>query len=174
VAWRMWLDNPAVGVGLYGFREHSASYVMDLGPLSFANFLVEQPKFAHNTYLELLAETGFIGFVLYTAVVVACLRCCWQAARRFEAMGDEVMGALARGLIVSILAMLTAATFISSPTDRRTWVLLALGPALLATAKQEGAGSSPRLRTRRRGDPGRAASTGDEVASADLNRRGGP
>jgi hypothetical protein len=50
---------------------------------------------------------------------------------------------LARALILSVLAMLTAAFFISGATDRRLWVLLALGPALLAAARATNRPSSP-------------------------------
>ncbi len=111
--------------------------------LEFANYIVEQPKFVHNSYLEMLAETGLIGLGLFVAVILGSLGCAWRAGRLFDATGDHAMATLSRAAIVSVLAMLAAAYFISGTTDRRLWVLLALGPALLAST----ASARPRRRT---------------------------
>jgi hypothetical protein len=134
VAWQIWEDNPAVGVGQQGFVDHSADYARALGPLEFSEFLAEEPKFVHNTYLELLAETGIVGLVLFVSLVVACVRSAWRAAVRFEGQGDLAMATLARSVIAALVAMLAAAFFISGSADRRLWVLLALGPAMAACA----------------------------------------
>jgi O-antigen ligase len=137
VAWRIWEDHPVAGVGMHAFMDNASSYVRELGPLEYAKYIVEQPQVVHNTYLELLAEAGIVGFALYTGVVAACVRCAWRAAGRFDRMGDLAMATLSRAVIVGVVAMLTAAFFISSETDQRLWVLLAMGPALLAAAKRQ-------------------------------------
>jgi O-antigen ligase len=136
-AWRIWQDHAVVGVGMNNFVDNAGSYVRDLGPLEYAKYLVEQPQQVHNTYLELLAEAGIVGLALYGCVVAGCLGCAWRAARRFERLNDLPMAALSRAVIVGVLAMLTAAFFISSETDQRLWVLLAMGPALLAAARRQ-------------------------------------
>lgn len=139
VAWSMWQDHPFAGVGMQGFIDSAPSYARELGPLEYAEFLTEQPKVAHNTYLQLLAEYGIVGFTLYVGVVATCLSCAGRAAARFARMGDMPMVTLSRALIAALLAALTAAFFISLQTDRLTWVLLALGPALLAAARRQAA-----------------------------------
>jgi O-antigen ligase len=136
VAWRMWQDHPVAGVGLQGFLDASGDYARALGPLKYAEFITEQPHVVHNSVLELLAETGIVGLGLFLAVVAISLSCAHQAARRFEQIADAAMVSLSKAVIVSVLASLTAAMFISSETDRRIWVLLALGPALLAAARR--------------------------------------
>jgi O-antigen ligase len=136
VAWQMWQDHPLAGVGLQGFLDAAGDYARALGPLEYAEFITEQPHVVHNSFLELLAETGIVGLALFLVVVGISLRCAGQAVRRFEAIGDLAMATLAKAVIVSVLASLTAAMFISSQTDRRIWVLLALGPALLAAARR--------------------------------------
>jgi O-antigen ligase len=144
VAWQVWQDHPAVGVGFQGFVDHASTYARELGPLEFSEFLAEEPKLVHNSYLELLAEAGVIGLGLFIAVAVACLRRTWLAVRGFEAQGDEEMGILARSLIAATVALLAAGFFISGSTDRRLWVLFALGPALAAcAAERERRGASP-------------------------------
>jgi hypothetical protein len=136
VAWQMWQDHPVGGVGLDGFIDNAAGYVRDLGPLEFAEFITDEPKVVHNTYLQLLAETGIVGLALFLGVVVGCVRRAWRAAALFERMGDLPMATLARSAIAGVVAMLASGFFVSGGTDRRFWVLLALGPALLACARQ--------------------------------------
>ena len=136
-AWHMWQDHPVVGVGLDAFRDNASAYVRELGPIEFASFLTEQPKVVHNTYLQLLVETGIVGLALYVIVVVASLRYAWRAAILFERSGDLAMATLSRAVIGAGIAMLAGITFISEAPDRRLWILLAMGPALLASARLE-------------------------------------
>jgi O-antigen ligase len=137
IGWRMWEDHPVFGVGLNGFRDAAGGYVLHVGPLQFVRDIVEEPKLVHNAYLELLTETGIIGFALYVGVIAVCLRCAWRAAHRFERLGDLRMATLARAVIVALLGILTASFFLSNATDRRTWVLLAMCPALEAASRRE-------------------------------------
>ena len=143
VGWRMWQDHPVAGVGLAGFRHHSKEYLFDLGPLRYAEYLVEQPKLAHNAYLDLLAETGVVGLALFATVVGTCLQCAWRASRRFQLAGDRQMVAFSRATIVAVVGILAASVYISNVTDRRTWILLAMGPALLAASGQSRLHTSP-------------------------------
>jgi O-antigen ligase len=136
VAWQMWQDHPVVGVGMHGFIDDASGYVRDIGPLEYAKYIVERPQVVHNTYLELLAEAGIVGLALFAGVVTACVRCAWHAAHRFERLGDLPMATLSRAVIVAVVAMLAAGFFISSQTDERLWVLLAMGPALLAASRR--------------------------------------
>jgi O-antigen ligase len=134
VAWQVWADHPFVGVGFQGFLDSASAYARELGPLEFSEFLAEQPKVVHNGYLELLAETGIIGLSLFLTVVIACIRQAWRATQLFESRGDLHMATVSRSVVAAIVAMLTAAFFISGSVDRRLWVILALGPALAACA----------------------------------------
>jgi hypothetical protein len=51
-----------------------------------------------------------------------------------ERRGDQVLGTLARGVLVAVIGVLVAAAFVSLGSDPVLWLLLALGPALLAVA----------------------------------------
>ena len=134
VAWQMFEDNPIIGVGLQGFPDQASQYVRELGSLEFSEFLVEQPKVVHNSFLEVLVETGIVGLILFLTVIAICIRKAWIAAREFEDQGDLRMATLSRSAVAAMLAMLTADFFVSAATDRRLWVLLALGPALAGCA----------------------------------------
>jgi len=88
----------------------------------------------HNVYLQQLAETGIVGLALLLVVCAACAAGAQIAAGRFEAAGDRAMAALARASTVAMIGLLAASFFISNSTDKRLWIVLALGPALLAAA----------------------------------------
>jgi O-antigen ligase len=141
VAARMAEDHPVAGVGFNNFRVAAADYVREPGALERVDFLVERPHFVHNTYLQLLAENGVIGLALFVVFVVGCTRAAWLAAKRFEARGERAMGTLARTVVVALIAMLGASMFLSAAVDQRLWLLLALGPGLLAAARSQ---ESPR------------------------------
>ena len=81
--WRMaltvWGDHPILGVGLGNFRDHALARQIDLlVPLGYQSF------HAHNTYLEILADTGIVGLLCYILFLVAMVRCLlhrWRGLR---------------------------------------------------------------------------------------------
>ena len=73
VAGRMFADHPANGVGLNHFRVESPDYVRQSGQLESVELIVEDPKLVHNTYLQLLAETGVIGLGLFLVLIGMCV-----------------------------------------------------------------------------------------------------
>jgi hypothetical protein len=62
------------------------------------------------------------------------MRATWMASRSFERLRDPALASLARATLIAQIGALSAATFISDYYDKRVWILLALGPALLAVA----------------------------------------
>jgi len=135
VAWEVVGDHPVVGVGLNNFRTVSGRYVRRPQSLEFAELINERPIVVHNVYLQLLAETGIVGLSLFLILAAGCLRSGWRAAATFERAGDRPMAGLARAAVVGTIGTLTTSFFLSNGADRRLWVLLALGPALLVVAR---------------------------------------
>jgi O-antigen ligase len=134
VAWRIAAQRPATGVGLGNFTVYSPRYVREPGPLKFVDLIAERPHTVHNTYLQLLTETGIAGLVLFLAVLAASLGAAWQAAALFERHGDDAFATLSRGLFAATVAVLVAAVFVTLGSHPMLWFLLALGPALLGIA----------------------------------------
>jgi O-antigen ligase len=124
-------DHPLAGVGLGQFPAVSPSYLNRPGPVTRGDLLIGRRIVVHNLYLQAWVELGAIGVLLYLTIAGASLRAGWQAARRFERDGDTEHTALARTTVLALAGALTASIFLSNIDDRRTWVLLALGPALL-------------------------------------------
>jgi len=139
VAWHVAADHPFTGVGLDNYPDVAGEYVRRVGPLRAVDLIANEPHEAHNLYLQMLAETGLVGLALFVGFSVACLRSAWRAAERFEAAGYPADAVLARAVLVAGFGMLVSGVFISAGVDRRLWALLALGPALLAAARRDGA-----------------------------------
>jgi O-antigen ligase len=134
VASRMAEDHPLAGVGLGDFTVRSAEYVREPGSLEFVRLIAERPHAVHNMYLQLQTELGVLGLGLFLAVVAACMAAAWRAASLLDAGGDSATAVIARTVLLAQFAMLVGGLFISYSPDERLWVLLALGPALLAVA----------------------------------------
>ncbi len=132
--------HPLEGVGVGQFPEVSADYALQPGTLERADLVFSSaPKVTHNTYLEIMSEDGIPGFLLFLALLGSCLAAALKAARVWAARGDPAMEALARAVFLGLLGMLVADFFISEMYSKLLWVMLALGPALLAVARAEAA-----------------------------------
>jgi O-antigen ligase len=134
VARRMSADHPVGGVGLANFTVRSREYVRRPGTLRYVELVVERPHVVHNSYLQLLAETGVVGFMLFLAFAWSAVASAVRAGRRFERAGDSALALLSRGVVAANIGLLTAAIFISVQTTSIVWVLLAFGPLLLGVA----------------------------------------
>jgi putative inorganic carbon (HCO3(-)) transporter len=134
VGWRVVQDEPLTGIGAGNFKEVSARYVLEPGSVFRTDRVIDNPGGVHNSYLQLLAETGVIGLALYLAIVLSSLAAGLRAARIFEQIGDWRMEIMARGTVVAMAGVLTANFFIGQESGKVVWLLLALGPALLGVA----------------------------------------
>lgn len=157
VAWLVFEQHPVLGVGANNFSVVEPNYALDLNNATYVGYIAETPQVipAHNSYLQMLADAGVIGLVAFLAAIIACLRAGWLAARIFDRTGRPAHAQLARACLMGSIGFLTAIFFITDGWDFRLWILLGLGPALLALARRSPA---PEARPRRRRRAGRPAS----------------
>jgi len=69
-AGRMIIRHPVTGVGLASF-----------GP-AFPDHSKNPPREAHNTFLQISAESGIVAGIMYLSVVASCLFLTWRNGRR--------------------------------------------------------------------------------------------
>jgi len=136
VATKVFEQHPLAGVGVANFEVVEPRFSLALHrSLSRVTYIAETPQPAHNSYLQLLVDQGIIGLALYLLLAIGCLRAGWVAARVFDRNGQYAAGHLARAALMAAVGMLLAVFFITDYNDSRLWILLGLGPALLALAR---------------------------------------
>jgi O-antigen ligase len=136
VGLRMVEANPVEGVGAGNFPVSSIHYLLRPGSLPDDQYIADSPKVAHNIYLEVLAELGIPGAILFLVLLLFGLGCSVAALSRFRQLGERRLQALAMSIAVSLVGLLAADLFASEQYERELWLLLGLGPALLAMAKR--------------------------------------
>jgi putative inorganic carbon (HCO3(-)) transporter len=139
VGWREVVNNPIKGVGAGNFSDAGAKYVIEPGQInhlaaSYTAYFIDTPTVAHNTYLEVLAEEGIPGMVLFMAIVLGALECARRAAIKFRHAGDEEMELLSYGVLCGTIGFLAASFFLSEEYSKQLYLLLAMGPSLLRVA----------------------------------------
>lgn len=144
IALRVIHDHPFVGVGFGQFPQVSIHYVLQPGALEYVNLIVEKQIVVHSLYLQLLVEGGIVSLLLFLAIVGCSLAAGWAAVRRFDALGDQEMAAMARACILALVGILAASLFLSDLENSQLWIILALGPVLAGLARRQAA--SRRLR----------------------------
>lgn len=135
VAWRMVEAEPLRGIGSGNFPQASVHYLLEPGAVDRSDFIVDNPKVAHNTYLEVLAELGIVGLALFLAIVGFALICNLKAIGVFKRAANLEMEAVSRALFVAVVGLLAAAFFGSRQYQSQLWLLLSLGPTLLAIGR---------------------------------------
>lgn len=159
VGWRMVEDKPIGGVGVGNFRDSSIHYLLRPGVIERDDFIVSSPKVAHNTYLQILAETGIVGLLLFLAILGLSLGSVLVAARAFERAQDVQMEIISRALFAGLAGYLVAIFFISEMYSKVMWLLLACGPPLMLMARRSSR-QPPAAATHVPAAPGRGARAG--------------
>ena len=125
-AWNFFLGSPVLGIGwnnftaLYGFYTASMSFWIPPGLYA-----------VHNIYLQLLAETGFVGLIVFLYLLLRC----WIDSNAYRRVStDCVDKALAFGVQGAIVAVLVHGSvdflFQASPQfGTLFWGVLGLGLA---------------------------------------------
>jgi O-antigen ligase len=122
-AWDLFRAAPFLGVGWGNFV---GLYGSDLS--SFSSIIPSGVFEVHNIYLQLLAETGLVGFVAFFYLVVQCWRQAWDQMRSSP---DFLSSALAFGVLGALVSVLVHGFVdflfqVSPQFGTLFWVLLAL------------------------------------------------
>lgn len=137
--WRVGVEmvkaNPVMGVGAGNFQARLPEYVLEAGLIRRNDAIVNRPRGTHNIYLRVLSQLGIVGLLLFVAIIVSALAAHVAAARSFARQKDEQMELIARALFAGLCGMLAAGFFGSWLFSKQLWLLLAIGPALLALSR---------------------------------------
>ena len=114
-AFRMFATRPLFGVGVGAYRQHSTEFSSPRLRVAFPN------ENAHNNYLQILAEVGAGGFVVFALLMaVAAVR----ADRLFSASVPTGAIGLVAGLFAFVLTCLAGHPLLIDEPALTFWLLL--------------------------------------------------
>jgi len=97
--------HPLIGVGL-------ASY----GP-AFPDYSKDHPREAHNTFLQITAESGMIAGLMYVLIVFSCIRALWRTSTELRKRDTEQRGSfmylMNEATLISFCGLVTCSLFLS-------------------------------------------------------------
>ncbi|MGF1713359.1 O-antigen ligase family protein [Photobacterium chitinilyticum] len=114
----MAIANPFTGVGLDNF---------------FYNYYFYSPHWdgknhaVHSTWMQIIAETGFAGLVLFLLMLIGALKVSYQLLKR---LNNHEMKPLAEGLWLGLLSFCVSGTFLTQGTTWPLYILIGLVLAL--------------------------------------------
>lgn len=114
---RMWVDNPIFGVGIGQYTQQLPFYGKDLLP-SYRLGLG-----AHNMYIQVLAETGIIGLILFITFLGKALYALWRAAN--DPQNERAV--LAQTWFIVLLIMLIGGMTKHDHFDKLVWLSAGIG-----------------------------------------------
>jgi len=134
VALEIWSANPVLGVGAGNYDAHFEEYTTRVGSTSREYEDPYEPHFPHNLYLEIGAETGFIGLTVFISVIACAFLSLRRARRLLLAQGDERTALLGRGCEIALVGYLVSSLLLHGHFQRPVWMLfgMVIGIALLS------------------------------------------
>jgi putative inorganic carbon (hco3(-)) transporter len=131
-ALRMLSENPLLGVGLNNFPYLYQEYTKTLGLAPSAT-----RRSPHNLYLEVAAETGFLGLTVFLVMIGLALRSIFYARRRFVEAGMHDYANLATGFAIALIGYLLSAFFVHAAFPRYFYLLIGIAFALPSIFDEE-------------------------------------
>jgi len=137
--WRMFTNSPALGVGYGNFRSMYSSF-------PGMEWIPEDAYDAHNIYIQTLAETGLVGFVVFVLFIKLVTRAAFQQLWNGRDRADRLIGLWVGAATIGVLIHgFVDYTFQASPQfGSLFW--LAIGVMVVNSRRETAAvsGASPR------------------------------
>lgn len=124
---KMFAENMLVGVGVGNFKPLVGSYG---GP----NTEVQLKHLAHNTYLEVAAEQGTVGVLMFVALLYTALRALRRIRQQPTTSVDPLVQLTAAGVEGGLVGAATALLFLSALHVRLFWFTVMVSACMPALA----------------------------------------
>lgn len=124
-AWSMLMEHPFTGVGLNNFTTLYQEYAKSLGLAPSA-----QARSPHNLYLEVAAETGVIGLIVFLLMVGLAFRGIIIARKAFQEAGMDDYANMVTGFGIGFGGYMLGALFAHAAYPRYFYLLLGIAYAL--------------------------------------------
>lgn len=133
----MFKANPVFGVGFGNFGVRYWEYATNLGLESSATDIDYEPdsRYAHSLYVEILSETGLLGFLTFLLFFITLYAEIYGVRRKFDAYEIRTdWSSWASALAMSVTTFLISGLFLHGIFFRYIWVLIGLCMAAVSIA----------------------------------------
>lgn len=114
--WQMFLDHPVKGVGIGRFRELVSFYTPSFGI-----------KSSHNTYIQVLSETGIVGLLFFLILLFVVIKSQWNNFRlRSNTSITLTTSSINRTWLILLVILLVGAITKEDLVDKFFWFLLGI------------------------------------------------
>ncbi len=130
VAWQMFMDHPILGVGVSNYPNYYQSYSRQIGldPRT-------ENREPHNLFLEVAAETGLVGLIVFIMILYFSFRSIFHAWHTFNKLDLPDYAGLVAVYGIGLVGYFTAAMFIHGAYPRYLWLLIGIALALPQVVK---------------------------------------
>lgn len=125
-AWKMWLDHIFRGVGIGQFPVQLKYYNTGSIP-NFYLMLV-----THNTYLQILAETGIVGFLIFILLILFTFKNFFKTKH----IADMDSLSLRNTWLIIFIVLLLGGITKSDHADKLTWLVMGISTFFSDLGKQ--------------------------------------
>ena len=127
----MFENNPILGIGIGQFQYNYVDFAL-------ANGLdIGAPSQAHNRYIELAAEQGIVGVVVFFSMIAIVIGAGSASLAGFRRSGDRVAAGLVFGLLLGLAGYLMSAVFLHDDYTRVFWLFASLLVSAYAVSSRE-------------------------------------
>jgi O-Antigen ligase len=114
--------------GISMFRDHP---LIGVGPLQFVE---HHTLTAHNAYVLVAAELGFVGLFLFSLSIYATLKIPWSLWYRGDLRLDPTLAPLAPALLIAMVGLMIGIFFLSFAYHHVLYLFMGLAGALASAA----------------------------------------
>lgn len=130
VAWEIFLDHPVLGVGAGNYTVLYDRYADRVGSAAREYDDPTEAHYPHNLYLEVGAETGLPGLLVFGGALMAAFVGLRRSRRGALQRGHTTLAAIALGVGLGLAGYLLGSLFLHGQFQRYLWLLLALAAAV--------------------------------------------
>lgn len=116
-AFKMALDNPLTGVGLDNFYYNYFFYSSYWDGMNHA---------VHSTWFGILAETGFVGLIIFIALIVSLLKTSLRSISLITKQSDITLSVGANAVLSGLIGTIVSGTFLTQGFVWPIYILAAL------------------------------------------------
>jgi O-antigen ligase len=132
---QMFFDHPFIGVGIGNYPYTYARYAPPGAERT--------PRYAHNTYIQILTETGLIGFFVFITGILLNFIVLSRIKKITKEKGDEFFYKISNLLEISFVSFLIGCFFVSAASVDIFWIIIAATTSLYFIVNQTGGKNLP-------------------------------